>query len=326
MLSSRSRGHHPNIAATLLGPREDETTQGHRGSFRCDRSGTITPSCDLLAQFHNPGGILLGPTAFGRIPGFTEHIFPAESLSYLSLVANIGLSLFLFLVGLEIDAGVIRRNARLSMTVAFAGIVLRKYRLPKTPRPGGCSADLVLIIPSVAFGLGAALSMPLYERFVDHSVHFTYFMLFAGVAFSITAFPVLARILTELKLLDTTVGIVVLSAGVGNDIVGWTLLALSVALVNAGSGLTALWVLLTCVGWTLFLLLLVKRVVLWVAIRTGSITGGPSKSFMTFVMLLMFGSAFFTDVIGVHPIFGLFQCPFIIVLFLMFSQAPSSSD
>ena len=130
-------------------------------------------------------------------------------------------------------------------------------------------------------------------------------MLFAGVAFSITAFPVLCRILTELKLLDTTVGIVVLSAGVGNDIVGWVLLALSVALVNAGSGLTALWILLTCVGWTLFLLLVVKRVVLWAAIQTGSITNGPSKSFMTFVMLLMFGSAFFTDVIGVHAIFGL---------------------
>jgi Kef-type K+ transport system membrane component KefB len=152
--------------------------------------------------------------------------------------------------------------------------------------------------------MGAGLSVALYNQFVDKAVEFTHFMLFAGVAFSITAFPVLCRILTELKLLDTTVGIVVLSAGVGNDIVGWTLLALSVALVNAGSGLTALWILLTCVGWTLFCLLLVKRVVLWVAIRTGSITNGPSKSFMTFVVLLMFGSAFLTDVIGVHAIFG----------------------
>lgn len=227
------------------------------------------------------GGILLGPTAFGRIPGFTEHIFPSQSIPFLSLTANIGLSLFLFLVGLEIDAGVIKRNAKLSMTVAFAGIV-------------------------VPFGLGAGLSVPLYQRFVDHDVQFTHFMLFAGVAFSITAFPVLCRILTELKLLDTTVGIVVLSAGVGNDIVGWTLLALSVALVNAGSGLSALWVLLTCVGWTLFLLLVVKRLVLWVAIRTDSIRNGPSKSFMTFVILLMFASAFFTDVIGVHAIFGAF--------------------
>ena len=151
---------------------------------------------------------------------------------------------------------------------------------------------------------------------MDPAVHFTYFMLFAGVAFSITAFPVLCRILTELKLLDTTVGIVVLSAGVGNDIVGWTLLALSVALVNAGSGLTALYILLTCIGWTLFLLFVVKRVVFWVAIQTGSITNGPSKSFMTFVILLMFGSAFFTDVIGVHAIFGSSQYSYLIVLSL----------
>ena len=84
-------------------------------------------------------------------------------------------------------------------------------------------------------------------------------MLFAGVVFSITAFPVLCRIVTELKLLDTTVGIVVLSAGVGNDVLGWTHLALSVALVNASSGLTALYILLACVG-TLLLLLLAERV------------------------------------------------------------------
>lgn len=80
---------------------------------------------------HLVGGILLGPTAFGRIPGFTEHVFPIPSRPYLSLVANIGLSLFLFLVGLEIDAGVIRRNARLSMTVAFAGMVIRESQVPR---------------------------------------------------------------------------------------------------------------------------------------------------------------------------------------------------
>ena len=125
-------------------------------------------------------------------------------------------------------------------------------------------------------------------------------MLFTGVAYSITAFPVLCRILTELKLLDTTVGIVVLSAGVGNDIVGWTLLALSVALVNAGSGLEALWILLVCVGWTLFLLFFVKRVLYWLARRTGSIRDGPSMFFMTVTILLLFGSAFFTDIIGVR--------------------------
>ncbi|KAJ6498343.1 Sodium/hydrogen exchanger family-domain-containing protein [Mycena vulgaris] len=227
------------------------------------------------------GGIILGPTAFGRIPGFSEHVFPKASQSYLSLVANIGLVLFLFLVGLEIDGAVIKRNAKLSATIALGGMLL-------------------------PFGLGAGIAVPLYHQFIDPSVKFTHFMLFTSVAYSITAFPVLCRILTELKLLDTTVGIVVLSAGVGNDIVGWTLLALSVALVNAGSGLTALWILMVCLGWTLFLLFPVKMALRWLAHKTGSIENGPTMFFMTITILLVFGSAFFTDVIGVHAIFGAF--------------------
>jgi Kef-type K+ transport system membrane component KefB len=167
----------------------------------------------------------------------------------------------------------------MSATVAFAGMVL-------------------------PFGLGAALAVPLYNNFISSDVKFTHFMLFTGVAYSITAFPVLCRILTELKLLDTTVGVVVLSAGVANDIVGWTLLALSVALVNAGSGVTALYILLTCVGWTLVLLFPVKMAMAWLARQTGSIENGPTMFFMTMTILLVFGSAFFTDIIGVHAIFG----------------------
>ncbi|CAL1712212.1 unnamed protein product [Somion occarium] len=137
-------------------------------------------------------------------------------------------------------------------------------------------------------------------------------MLFTGVAFSITAFPVLCRILTELKLLDTTVGIVVLSAGVGNDIIGWTLLALSVALVNAGSGLTALWILLACAGWTLLLLIPIRIALRWLARRTGSIENGPTIFFMTVTILILFGSAFMTDIIGVHAIFGAFLAGIIV--------------
>ncbi|KAE9409277.1 hypothetical protein BT96DRAFT_913438 [Gymnopus androsaceus JB14] len=228
------------------------------------------------------GGILLGPTALGRIPGFTEHIFPSQSIPYLTLVADIGLCLFLFLVGLEIDMNIIRRNAKLSGTIAIAGM-------------------------AIPFGLGAALSGPLYKQFINNAESglatipkFTYFMLFTGVAYSITAFPVLCRILTELKLLDTTVGVVVLSAGVANDIVGWVLLALAVALVNAGSGLTALYILLVCVAWALMFLL-------WLARKTGSTEGhGPSMFFMTFTMLLLFGSSFFTDYAGVQSILGAF--------------------
>ena len=225
--------------------------------------------------------LLAGPTAFGRIPGFSEHIFPTQSIPYLSLVANIGLCLFLFLVGLEIDTALIRRNLRLSVTISAAGI-------------------------TIPFGFGAALAIPVYHHFIDSSqVSYPHFMLFTGVAYSITAFPVLCRILTELKLLDTTVGIVVLSAGVGNDIIGWTLLALSVALVNAGSGLTALWILFVCIGWSIFMLFVVRRLLFWIARSTRSIENGPTILFMTITILVLFGSAFFTDVIGVHAVFGI---------------------
>ena len=220
-----------------------------------------------------------GPTAFGRIPGFTDNIFPAVSLPYLSLVADIGLCLFLFLVGLEIDIDVIKRNARMSVIVSLAGIAL-------------------------PFGLGTALSIPLYHHFIDPSIQFTYFMLFTSVAYSITAFPVLCRILTELKLFDTHVGIIALSAGVGNNIIGWMLLALSVTLVNAGSGLPALWILLVCVAFAIFLMFPIKFVMHWLAHKTGSTENGPTMFYMTVVMLLVWACSFFTDAIGVDSIFG----------------------
>jgi Kef-type K+ transport system membrane component KefB len=111
--------------------------------------------------------------------------------------------------------------------------------------------------------------------------------------------------LTELKLLDTTVGVVTLSAGVGNDVVGWILLALTVALVNSSNALTTLYIFLTSVGYILFLLFPVKYAYRWVARRTGSLeTGHPSALMMTITFLIVFSSAFFTDIIGVHAIFG----------------------
>lgn len=120
------------------------------------------------------------------------------------------------------------------------------------------------------------------------------------------AFPVLCRILTELKLLQTQVGIVVLSAGVANDVVGWILLALCVAIVNAGSGITALYVLLTCVGYVLFLVYAIRPAFLWLLRRSGSLQNGPTQSVVALTVLMVFASAFFTGVIGVHPIFGAF--------------------
>ncbi|OCH96507.1 hypothetical protein OBBRIDRAFT_7337 [Obba rivulosa] len=234
------------------------------------------------------GGVILGPSVMGHIPRFTSTIFPSQSIPLLTLTANIGLVLFLFLVGLEVDFRIIRRNARASMAISAVG----------------------LIIP---LGLGAALGVPIYHVFTNEDVSFGHFLLFVAVAIGITAFPVLCRILTELKLLDTTVGVVTLAAGVGNDVVGWILLALSVALVNSGSGITALWVLLAAVGYVLFLTIPVRWALRWLARRTGCLeTGQPTGMLMTIIILLVFISAFYTDVIGIHAIFGGFLAGLII--------------
>ncbi|EIM85679.1 cation/H+ exchanger [Stereum hirsutum FP-91666 SS1] len=234
------------------------------------------------------GGVLLGPTVMGRIPNFTNTIFPKDSLTMLTLTSTIGLVMFLFLVGIEIDMSVVKRNAKASAAISAAG----------------------LIIP---LGLGAAIAIPIYHEFTDPSVNYGYFILFVAVAVGITVFPVLCRILTETKLLDTTVGVLVLSAGVGNDVVGWILLALTVALVNASTGLVALYVLLTGVGFALFLLLPVKWAYVWLARWTGSLeTGQPTTMMTTITLVIVAISAFFTDVIGIHPIFGGFLAGLII--------------
>ncbi|KAJ2507451.1 K(+)/H(+) antiporter [Coemansia sp. RSA 2052] len=226
------------------------------------------------------GGILLGPTVLGRWTAFTTNVFPTASLTNLNLVANFGLVLFLFMVGLELDPRVLRRNLHRSIIISAAGIAL-------------------------PFSLGIASSYALYHVLMDGEGKFINFLLFCGVAMAITAFPVLARILTEQNLLKTTVGSIAISAAAIDDVVSWCLLALVVALTNNTSGLTALWVLLVGAAWVLFILFAVKPVYYKYLQRTGCLGGRDPPQivlFVTFVMVLI--SAFFTDAIGIHAIFG----------------------
>lgn len=229
------------------------------------------------------GGVILGPSVMGKIPNFQQKIFPKDSIPLLTVTSTVGLILFLFLVALEIDTRLLKRNIRAAATVSIAGL-------------------------GIPLALGAALGAGVYNEFIQplgKNVNYGYFLLFVAVAIGITAFPVLCRILTELKLLDTEVGLVTLSAGIGNDVVGWVLLALTVALVNASSGLTALWVLLASAGYTVVLLFPGKWAYRWLAQRSGSLEqGAPTPMMMTLTLLIVFVSAFFTDIIGVHAIFG----------------------
>lgn len=216
----------------------------------------------------------------GRIPNFTNTVFPQTSLHILTLSSTIGIVFYLFIVAIELDVSVAKKNAKASLIISVSG----------------------LLIP---LSLGAAVAVPIYHTFVESSVSYGYFILFVAVAVGITAFPVLCRILTETRLLDTTVGVLVLSAGIANDVTGWILLALTVALVNASSAITAFYVLLSGVGYTLFLLIPVKWAFRWLARKSGCLEKGePTAFMMTVILVLVLISAFFTDVIGIHPIFG----------------------
>lgn len=237
-------------------------------------------------------GIILGPSIMGRIPGFTNAIFPTASMPAFSVAANLGLILFLFLVGLEVDLRFLASNWRIALSVGAAGM-------------------------AIPFGFGWAIAYGLYNEFRDEKglkpIGYGTYGLFIAIALAITAFPVLCRILTSLKLLQTPVGVIVLSAGVGNDVVGWILLALCVALVNAGAGITALYILLVAVGYVLFVIYLMRPTFMWILRRSGSLQNGPTQSVVALTVLLALASAFFTGIIGIHPIFGGFiiglMCP-----------------
>ncbi|KAF9289839.1 K(+)/H(+) antiporter [Mortierella antarctica] len=232
-------------------------------------------------------GILLGPSVMGRIPGFADTIFNPKSLPFLNLVSTIGLVLFLFLVGLELDPALVVKRARFALGISFAGMAL-------------------------PLGVGAAVSYVLYEELgPDTTVGFGQFLLFCGVAMSITAFPVLARILAEQKLLTTKVGFLTICAGAVGDIVAWILLALVVSIINSASRITPLYVVLLSIAWILVLVFIVRPIFNYL-IRITKSQDEPSQTMMAFTLAVVLISAFITDIIGVHAIFGSFLVGLII--------------
>ncbi|KAJ3217160.1 K(+)/H(+) antiporter [Dinochytrium kinnereticum] len=242
------------------------------------------------------GGILMGPTALSRWPWFKKNIFPGDSLPVLSVLANLGLLMFLLLMGLkwflqELDLSVVAKRARVSLTISLTGI-------------------------ACTFALSVGVSRFFYDMFPDISngVAYPKLMLFIGVAMSVTAFPVLARILTERKLLRTPVGISVISAAAVDDAAGWMALALVIALIQATSPLTGLYIFLTVMAFAGFMFIVVRPALArlhryLLALRNQNANRDEvtlSQPMVLVAFLLTFAAAFFTSAVGIHAIFGAF--------------------
>jgi Kef-type K+ transport system membrane component KefB len=221
-------------------------------------------------------GILLGPSLLGeRVSALA---LPAEVAPYLGLIAQFGVVLYMFLVGLELNLGLLRHRAHSLVATAHASIL-------------------------VPFVLGAALAIYLYPRFSSSAVPFTSFALFVGVALSITAFPVLARILTDRGLSRTELGVVALSCAATVDVTAWCLLAFVVGVARAEVG-AALQVALWTLAFIAFMVVAVRP--LWdrLAARWEGQPLSRGRVALVFVALLV--SALVTEAIGIHAIFGAF--------------------
>jgi Kef-type K+ transport system membrane component KefB len=241
----------------------------------------------VFAQLKQPAvigevlaGILLGPSLLGRVaPGVASYLLPPSIAPFLAILSQVGVILYMFLVGLELDLNLIRRRTHATVAVSHASIV-------------------------VPFLLGSALALALYPRVSSRDVPFTYFALFCGVAMSVTAFPVLARILTDRKVQNTRLGVIALTCAAVDDVTAWCLLAFVVSVVNARTAGGLLTAGLT-VGYIAFLAL-VARPLLARLIRVHERTGDVNKTVMTIVFVALLLSALVTEAIGIHAIFGAF--------------------
>ncbi|KAJ4979509.1 hypothetical protein NE237_010289 [Protea cynaroides] len=234
------------------------------------------------------GGIILGPSALGRNKTYLHRIFPSWSTPILESVASIGLLFFLFLVGLELDLKSIRRSGHRAFGIAASGIT----------------------VPFIS-GIGVAYVL---RATVDGAKEAGYvqFLVFMGVSLSITAFPVLARILAELKLLTTQVGETAMAAAAFNDVAAWVLLALAVALAGNGSGgshkspVVCIWVLLSGVAFVVFMLMVIRPAMASVGRRCSPEQEAGDEVYIFLTLGGVLVSGFMTDLIGIHSIFGAF--------------------
>jgi Kef-type K+ transport system membrane component KefB len=223
-------------------------------------------------------GIMLGPSLLGYFwPAATAFILPAHAQPALKIIAQVGVVLYMFLVGLELNAGLLRSRAHATVAISHASIV-------------------------APFLLGSILALWLYPRLGTPGVPFTSFALFMGVAMSITAFPVLARILTDRNMENTELGVVALSCAAIDDVTAWCLLAFVVGVAQSAVN-GAVQTTLMALGYVAIMLLVVRPL----AVRfLGHDTDHPTRRMAVWVLVALLFSAMTAEWIGIHAIFGAF--------------------
>jgi len=226
-------------------------------------------------------GIFLGPSAMGLLfPGFFHFIFPDSSLGTLQFLSQIGLAFFMFIIGMELDLNVIRGKARDVLFVSNVSIAL-------------------------PFLLGVLLAYYLYDAYAPSGVGFLAFCLFIGISVSITAFPVLARILQERGMTKTPVGTMAIVCAATNDVIGWCILAVVIAIAKAGAIASALFTILLAILFVAIMVLFIKSLLERIY-RKNLGKDDIGKLTVAFSFLTLLCSAYIAELIGIHALFGAF--------------------
>jgi Kef-type K+ transport system membrane component KefB len=225
-------------------------------------------------------GIALGPSLLGRLsPHIASVVFPAEIAPVLSVLAQVGVILFMFLVGLELDTRLLSNRTHSSVAISHASIV-------------------------APFLLGSAAALWMYSSYSAPGVSFTIFSLFFGIALSVTAFPVLARILVDRGLQRTSLGVLALTCAAADDVTAWCLLALLVGVAQADAGRAMLTVGLTILFIAAVIILLRPLLLRLVAFQ--DLRGTLTQSGVAVIFMALLACALATEWIGIHALFGAF--------------------
>ena len=227
-------------------------------------------------------GVALGPSLLGTyFPSISGFLFPAHSLGNLQFLSQVGLILFMFIIGMELDLKVLRNKATDAVVISHASILF-------------------------PFTLGITLAYFIYDRFAPHNINFLGFSLFMGISMSITAFPVLARIVQERSLSKTRLGNIAITCAAADDITAWCLLAAVIAVVKAGSMVSALFTIISAVAYVFLMLKIVRPFLTRIGDKYSN-KESLSKPVVAIFFVTLLLSSCCTEVIGIHALFGAFM-------------------